>query len=140
MSFKCPHCGNDLEVMKSEDLTKAEPVGQPEGDLSSGIVKATEAAIEKKLSAAPETSEVLNSLEALNSLANGSLGESDSGLSAGWSGAMFGALKSRNDKQEQQSAYDPEEIAKADPENLDKDAVAKTVQNMIHGALCKDES
>jgi len=37
------------------------------------------------------------------------------------------------------SAYNPEEIANADPDNLDKEAVAKTVQNMIHGALCKDE-
>ena len=138
MSFNCPHCGGSLEVSKCVDTTKAEPVGQPDGDLASGIVKATEAAIEKQFGTTPDTQQAMNSLEVLNNMANGTLGGSDSGLSAGWSGAMYGALKAKRDESDNRSAYDPEDIVAADPDNLDKSAVAKTVQNMIHGALGKE--
>lgn len=138
MSFKCPHCGSALEVMKCEDLTKAQPVSKPEGDLASGIVEATAAAIEKQVGEVSGTEVAVNSLAMLNNLANGNLGDSESGLASGWGGAMVEALKARREEDRSAAAYAPETLAQSDPENLDKDAVAKTVQNMIHGALCKE--
>jgi len=123
-------------VLKAEDITKAQPVAQPNSDLVGGIVQATAAAIEAKVEKASGKEVAVSSLEALNDLANGALGSQGSGLASGWGGAMVDALKSR-DKQTSQPGYTPEELAKADPENVDKEAVAKTVQNMLHGALCK---
>lgn len=138
MSFKCPHCGNPLEVLKADDITKAQPVAQPGTDLVGGIVQATAAAIDAKVEKASGKEVAISSLEALNNLANGSLGNENSGLASGWGGAMFDALKSR-DAQSSQPGYTPEELAKADPENVDKEAVAKTMQTMLHGALNKGE-
>ena len=135
MSFKCPHCGNHLEVLKSEDITKAKSVAQPEGDFAAGIVQATVAAIDAKIEKASGKEAAISSLEALNNLANGSLGNSESGLASGWGGAMFEAIKSRGE--ESKVGYDPEELAAIDPEMVDKDAAAKTLQNMMHKALCK---
>jgi len=137
MSFKCPHCGSALEVLKCVDITKAKAVAQPEGDLASGIIKATVDAFEEKVEEVTGTQSAISSLDKLNQLANGSLGEQSSGLAAGWGGAMYGALQANRDEQEHRRSYDPEEMAKADPDNLDKAAVAKTLQNMIHGALGK---
>jgi len=135
MSFKCPHCGIDLEIIKSEDITKSKTVGQPERDLAGGIVDATSAAIEAKTAEVSKSS-VINSLDSLNKLANASLGEENSGLASGWSGAMVGALKAKREA-ESGPWYSPEELVSKDPEDINKDAAAKTVQNLIHGALNK---
>jgi hypothetical protein len=124
--------------MKCEDLTKAQPVAQPEGDLATGIVKATEEAIQSKVSEVSGKEEAINSLTALNNLANGNLGEKDSGLAAGWGGSMLESLKSRKDQLDK-GGYSPEELAQADPEAVNKEAAAKTMQMMIHGALNKSE-
>jgi len=138
MSFKCPHCGGVLEVSKCVDLTKAKSVSTEKGDLSSGIVDATVNAIEKQVSSLSGGDAVIDSLTRLNNLANGHLGDTDSGLASGWGGAMVEALKSRRDEGQNVEAYAPEEIAKSDPDSLDKAAVAKAVQNMLHGALSKE--
>lgn len=139
MSFKCPHCGSALEVEKCVDLTKAQQAGSEKGDLASGIVKATVDAIEKQVEDAPDKKTAMNSLASLNALANGDLGEEGSGLAAGWGGAMLGALKAKKEEGNQQGAYDPDELAQMDPEQVDKEAVANTLQGMIHGALNKGE-
>lgn len=136
MSFKCPHCGEHLEVLKSEDITKAQPVGDPTADLAGGIIQATAAAIDAKIEKVSGKEAAISSLEALNNLANGSLGSGDSGLAAGWGGAMVDSLKSRTE-QDSRPGYDPADLAKADPESVDKDAAAKTMQSLIHGALNK---
>lgn len=138
MSFKCPHCGEELEVLKCSEITKSKPVAQTDTDLASGIVKATSEAIEEKVSQSSGKSAAIDSLMALNNLANGSLGQGGSGLAAGWSGSMLQTLKNRKEQLDQ-GGYSPEVLAKEDPENVNKDAAAKTVQNMIHGFLNKGE-
>jgi len=134
MNIKCPHCGGVLEITKAQNLTAAQTVGKPAGTLASGVVKATGESIEKKtVKQVSETVDaVLSSLTALNNLASGNLSKSNDGLASGWSGAMAGALRARMERMESGG-----DASVTDSEELNKEAAAKKIQRMLHGALNK---
>lgn len=139
MSLECPHCGKSIMVIKTKEIDSAKSVGRAGADLSEGIVKSTLEAITEKVSKTIEVqTSALGSLEKFNQMASGDLGEGKSGtLSSGWGGAMMNSLKKRGElvkKDRDNVGYDHKkfvEEVRTDPEAIDKERVAKLVQNAI---------
>jgi len=144
MEFSCPHCGKVIEVTKRLDVTKSKPVGRPKASLSEGVVVAVTESVDAVVSKVDPKVSAMTSLEVLSQIACGNLSKSQGdSLGSGWGGAMFGALRKRSELIQQGEeigkALSPEEFAKANPESVNKEAVAGLLQKMIHGALNKGE-
>jgi len=139
MSLDCPHCGKSIMVIKTQEIDSAKSVGRAGADLSKGIIESTLDAISEKVSKTIEKqTSALGSLENFNRIASGSLSTGkDGSLASGWGGSMHEQLMKRNEKfqkDKDNGGYDHKAFVREvqiDPEAVNKERVAKLVQNMI---------
>ena len=135
MSIECPHCGKHLifKDVTFQAIEAVKPVGKSGVDLQKGIVEAAEDAVSAKVRELDERVQAITDLQTMSdNLVKGPTDRST--LANGWGGAMVDAVHKRRMSQD----YSPQGGGlTAENGEVNKDAAANLVQNLMHSALNK---